>query len=677
MGLEDIEALQGADLRQLRVFLGDKDKGCAYGNLFKICTPEGHVKWVCIDHRNGNYHKAAMKWFEEVISANGGGWTGVDGPELNIQLRSKTIATQFYEAMVNAHGVHFLDITLQWNVSLGDLEELSSAVDRANITRLALHVTSNGPARDVINKRRRYNPILKLMCNNRIQEMKLREFSDFYKRIDVSVMKGPSRLQKLNLPLYTRPYKSILLKLLKRCSCLVELELQVSDFNEAFEDITTDLTILPSLQKLVLSQGLRCVIAAVSQGRIQSMSAPLWTGCIWGQSLPGLESLFRKGLFTELTAQISSSQHASRLANMIQWNPRLHNIRLSCHMEDAQTLMDAITSTRERMLLEQDYLEPIRVSLSTFAGDTGGINIQFEFRNETTTPTALSRDVGQPTLNNTWMLSRLFLEYGHCIDTLRTFGGFNDELAAMLDSVTEQRGSKITSLELNVAPLTNVGLESMVKVIERSQDLHRLEFIFTELETRHQQEKLNPLIRRCGQRLHGLKVEGDSADVWIPKVMALCPTRPDLPQLESFSLATNDGTQLSDNCIRWIVSMVSPPPQEQPTYSLEPSSQSATVSPEASMCEWNPLSYIKLKHISPHIAVWESVIRAIDYSVLRTLDVEGGFSFDDMDLLRACAPVGSNPVVVLNFSIISTSFIGVDFESLAAMVKGQVEKRVT
>ncbi|KAF9974158.1 hypothetical protein BGZ65_008881, partial [Modicella reniformis] len=63
--LEDIEALEGADLRQLQLYLSGKDKGRVLGDLFRICTPEGHVKWVCIDHYNENYRKAAMQRFKD------------------------------------------------------------------------------------------------------------------------------------------------------------------------------------------------------------------------------------------------------------------------------------------------------------------------------------------------------------------------------------------------------------------------------------------------------------------------------------------------------------------------------------------------------------------------------------------------------------------------------------
>ncbi|KAF9342973.1 hypothetical protein BGX34_007402, partial [Mortierella sp. NVP85] len=43
--MENNEALEGADLRQLETFLKDKDENRVLGNLYRTVTSEGHVKW--------------------------------------------------------------------------------------------------------------------------------------------------------------------------------------------------------------------------------------------------------------------------------------------------------------------------------------------------------------------------------------------------------------------------------------------------------------------------------------------------------------------------------------------------------------------------------------------------------------------------------------------------------
>ncbi|KAF9921807.1 hypothetical protein BGZ65_010053 [Modicella reniformis] len=90
-------------------------------------------------------------------------------------------------------------------------------------------------------------------------------------------------------------------------------------------------------------------------------------------------------------------------------------------------------------------------------------------------------------------------------------------------------------------------------------------------EPMHQQENLERLLSRYGKRLNGLAITRDSADEWIPRVMALCPTRLDLPQLEYFQLSDDgssnddpnddlhnyDKRHLSPDCVQWIAAMAS------------------------------------------------------------------------------------------------------------------------
>ncbi|KAG0002183.1 hypothetical protein BGZ65_002854 [Modicella reniformis] len=206
----DIEALEGADLHQLHFYLNDKDKGRILGDLFRMFTAEGHVKWVCIDHYHENYRKAAMQRLKDVVAANNGLFSEEEG--IYIRLASNTAANQFYEAMVKARGVRSLEITLQWDVTLDDLRMVASAVTKANILRLIIHGNRfKGPVRNMINNGCRYDPIPELMSNGRIQETVLRRFNNFYQRINVSSIMA-TRLQVHEIGPYTRSSKSVLWK---------------------------------------------------------------------------------------------------------------------------------------------------------------------------------------------------------------------------------------------------------------------------------------------------------------------------------------------------------------------------------------------------------------------------------------------------------------------------------
>ncbi|KAF9970526.1 hypothetical protein BGZ65_011056, partial [Modicella reniformis] len=382
MRLEDIEALEGADLRQLQLYLSGKDKGRVLGDLFRICTPEGHVKWVCIDHYNENYRKAVMQRFKDVITANGGSfysWLVI------IRLGSAIVAKQFYEALVVARGIESLDITLKWDVTLDDLRMLASAVTKANIIYLTMNGEHfKGPVLDMINSGYRYDPILVMMSNGRIQSMSLKNFDNLFQKMDIHSMRMTSRLRYLTLASelrsYTRLFKSTMTKLFECCPSLVKLDIRVFNLHDAFEDLTTMLPILPCLEELIVRKGEYTltndeVVIKVFQSKIQAVEAIIWR-------LDDLSSdsllLLRKGRLTELKIRSSSVESCvSQLSDTIHWNTRLRNIVLECDVYHSQAIMVAITSTREEILSGGSLCDLQQLKIYLNGGD---VSIVVEFQ---------------------------------------------------------------------------------------------------------------------------------------------------------------------------------------------------------------------------------------------------------------------------------------------------------
>ncbi|KAG0209795.1 hypothetical protein BGX31_002046, partial [Mortierella sp. GBA43] len=280
MRMEDIEALEGADLRQLQLYLNDKDKGRALGNLFRTFTPDGHVKWVCIDHYEENYRKVAMQRFKDVIAANNG---DIDAEGLVlIELGSRIVAKQFYEAMIKARGVKYLWVELQWDLTFDDFRIFASAVTEANINSLWLARRSlKEPIMDKINNGRRYNPLLHLMCNGRIEDITIQGFPDFYQHITLSSMGTAIRLQKLDISYLGCPYepqfKPVFMELLRNCSCLFELSIYASDLKETFEDLRDDVVTLSCLEKMTMKEDSYgdSVEIGISHGKISTVRADL------------------------------------------------------------------------------------------------------------------------------------------------------------------------------------------------------------------------------------------------------------------------------------------------------------------------------------------------------------------------------------------------------------------
>ncbi|KAF9979472.1 hypothetical protein BGZ75_009658, partial [Mortierella antarctica] len=138
--MENKEALAGADLRKLDTFLKTKDGDKVLGNLYRTVTDEGHVKWVCIDHYRENYLESTAKDFQRTLDAVGGTFDRSLG-RVEVTLRSRVLAEQFFSALGNARSLYELNIVFDWACTTSDLEQLEVALKkstRVSILRLDL-----------------------------------------------------------------------------------------------------------------------------------------------------------------------------------------------------------------------------------------------------------------------------------------------------------------------------------------------------------------------------------------------------------------------------------------------------------------------------------------------------------------------------------------------------------
>ncbi|KAI8348954.1 hypothetical protein B0O80DRAFT_172878 [Mortierella sp. GBAus27b] len=161
--MENNEALEGADLRKLEIFLKNKDKNKVLGNLYRTTTPEGHVKWVCIDHYRENYHEKTARLFRDTVEAMGGSFDETTG-RVNVHIRSKIQADQFYDALENAKAVYELEIGLDWETTYNDFKKLRDCLTKSNVGALYINLhRQDTPASDILNRGKRHDPILEIM----------------------------------------------------------------------------------------------------------------------------------------------------------------------------------------------------------------------------------------------------------------------------------------------------------------------------------------------------------------------------------------------------------------------------------------------------------------------------------------------------------------------------------
>ncbi|KAG0300873.1 hypothetical protein BGZ98_008797 [Dissophora globulifera] len=139
--LAGVKGLEGADLRQLGSYLASSDN--LMGNLYRMTTQDGHVKWVCHDHYRAGYQKEDAQNLRNVIKLARGEFDEQLG-KITIALTSGFAATEFYKAVRKGNGVLELIMDLNWECDKSDLEELKDTLMRSRVSILRLSIQQFG-----------------------------------------------------------------------------------------------------------------------------------------------------------------------------------------------------------------------------------------------------------------------------------------------------------------------------------------------------------------------------------------------------------------------------------------------------------------------------------------------------------------------------------------------------
>ncbi|KAF9273258.1 hypothetical protein BGZ88_003934 [Linnemannia elongata] len=178
---ENLAALEGADLRRLDTFLRNNDKDKILGNLYRITTEQGHVKWVCFEHYQEKYRATALASFVQSVETGGGTYDPHLG-QVTINLKSGTTSKDFFRRlMTQAPAVQSLDVTLDWNFGSADLVTLVDMVSKSNVKVVKLDLqddhTSNTTIASLRPGKGRYHSLLGLLSSTKLQGL---QFSNLY-----------------------------------------------------------------------------------------------------------------------------------------------------------------------------------------------------------------------------------------------------------------------------------------------------------------------------------------------------------------------------------------------------------------------------------------------------------------------------------------------------------------
>ena len=186
--LLDVKGLEGADLRQLATYLSVGDSDNLLGNLYRITTQHGHVKWVCKDHyREGRQAANNMKLCEVVKASRG----VVDEQvgKVVVTVKSAVAAAQLYDALLKSQGIYELELTMAWNQENSDLTKLEDVIKKSTITTLTLDLQlKTGPTFGInLSGKRRNDPILSMLRHPALKTVHLRGVpADFFHRSGIS-----------------------------------------------------------------------------------------------------------------------------------------------------------------------------------------------------------------------------------------------------------------------------------------------------------------------------------------------------------------------------------------------------------------------------------------------------------------------------------------------------------
>ncbi|KAI8349050.1 hypothetical protein B0O80DRAFT_429165 [Mortierella sp. GBAus27b] len=357
---EQLEALEGADLRQLESYLKVKDKGRVLANLYRIVTSEGHVKWVCFDHYKAAYHQSAVQHLREIVEINRGTFLEEMG-RIKIRIATNTQAKQFYDAMVKARGIQELGITLLWDATMSDLRSLANAISKANVVRVAVDGSyfKSSPL-DVVNRNQRFNPILQATSNSRIQSLQIGGFDEFFSRISKSALVPAPRLRVFK---YDAPPTSkdkdlqIAGDFLRHCSTLTILELKLQPPQLITKAISEMLGKVQTLDSVRIKHGNNLIIARITNGKI----------CNVNLSLPQLGSLafddlklIEKNYLSRLSINDLPRDQVERLAELLRGASSLKHLRIGCEYTTSLTILHSVIPTEEALRKAQ-ALESLKI----------------------------------------------------------------------------------------------------------------------------------------------------------------------------------------------------------------------------------------------------------------------------------------------------------------------------
>lgn len=466
------------------------------GSLFRIIT-RGYAKWVCFDHYKERFPENDYRILQAVLKRF---FYNEAFGSLLVSLCSREEAKAFYETIVKAENLQELGLELAWHVSEEDIDLLQSVILRTTAVSIKLfvpfeHHVVDGPISlkepcrgiDVNDP----NYILGHFKTKLIKNLvDCRRIQGFY--MDISDPSDHPDTQESLDRLFRNTcsfadwdpdrINPALCDMVRTAGPNAKTKLSFNSptlergFHFMNNAIKGDVGLV--MLKAMVSYNEQVSIRSGKDEARKSMRIQRWSN----------STLRFANKLERLWLEVHNNQELKALQQLIELNPCLRKLRVTAEASQFFKVYQAIKATfaavgpsrvpkkvglRDKADMSLTWSEMGATTEATVVA-TGTATTTTVKTAETTTAKASRADriPAQPMSltysrksNNVYTVLMFFgymLTYLKCLE-------FSNHDAKTLEACTRSRGSRLTSLQINILGLDKKGYESLTKVIERSQ----------------------------------------------------------------------------------------------------------------------------------------------------------------------------------------------------------------
>ncbi|KAG0371355.1 hypothetical protein BC939DRAFT_524414 [Gamsiella multidivaricata] len=337
-----MESLEGSDLRRLGAFLKNKDEDHVLGNLYRVVTNQGHVKWVCLDHYRETYNTLAMRELEDIATVNGGLVDEHYG-RVVIALYSSAVATQFYRALERAKFVQELKVKLRWDITYSDAKAFKETINRSNISALELTCTASNSAGELLNRNKRAEPLWQILSNPKIRSFSLDGYSGFFRRASLEVRPSEVRVLRISDEIDWKKDYAKVVEMLQMSPHLTDLTLGCTNMNEAYKAIREAASKRCPLSKLTLKAGPdeRLTAQFEQDQALVSMDLVIPNLTAYSHLLKAADCIST----LHISSQTNSYGDCAPIVDVINRNRNLTELKIACYVSEFGLVYEAIRAS--------------------------------------------------------------------------------------------------------------------------------------------------------------------------------------------------------------------------------------------------------------------------------------------------------------------------------------------